>query len=69
MADALLSAADEAEGFRIEREFGYVQLWHRNVQIGLLIDRDGLPNRVAALVARRRHELQRVFESTGWKPS
>jgi hypothetical protein len=64
-----LTAEQTAEAYRIVVEGGYVQIWHGNTQIGLLIDREGVEERARELVERRRAELREVAEKTGWTPT
>ena len=47
-----LTAEQEAEAYRLFVEGGYVQIWHGNTQIGLLIDREGVEAKARELVER-----------------
>jgi hypothetical protein len=58
----------EAEGYSIEMAEGNILIWHKNTQIALLLNREGVEERARQLVEKRRQELREVSEKTGWKP-
>ncbi|MFN8534436.1 MAG: hypothetical protein U0556_12925 [Dehalococcoidia bacterium] len=53
--------------YRLFVEGDYVQVWHGNTQIGLLLNREGVQDKARQIVERRRRELREVEEKTGWK--
>ncbi|GIW09879.1 MAG: hypothetical protein KatS3mg061_0936 [Dehalococcoidia bacterium] len=64
-----LTEEQEQEHYFLVVEDGYVQVWHGNTQIGLLLDREGVEEKARALVERRRQELREVAAATGWTPT
>ncbi len=67
MASIKLTKDQEAEGYRVEPLGDYVQVWHKNNQIALLINTPDIDKKVQEVVEQRRKDLIEVFEKTGWK--
>lgn len=62
-----LTEEQERDHYRLVVDGAYVQIWHGNTQIGLLLNREGVQEKARALVERRRQELREVEAQTGWK--
>jgi len=63
-----LTNEQEAEGYWTESNDEYVQVWHRNNQIALLIQTEDIDQKVHQTIERKRAELREVEAKTGWKP-
>lgn len=63
-----LTPEQTAEGYTVATAYGYVQVWHGNSQIALLLPSDDLAAKVNEVIERRRRTLKEVEEKTGWKP-
>ncbi|MCS6803317.1 MAG: hypothetical protein RMM58_15455 [Chloroflexota bacterium] len=65
--DPTLTEEQQREHYRLVVDGDYVQVWHGNTQIGLLLNRAGVQEKARDLVERRRQELREVEAQTGWK--